>query len=71
MRAKQVIRPFVNQYLRFPPVTNEDRTAISIPNRDPEPSPVPRPEDIPEVEALTPKPRVLRFRFRHYGMELM
>jgi hypothetical protein len=26
--AKGVIRPFVNQYLRFPPVTNEDRTAI-------------------------------------------
>jgi hypothetical protein len=28
--AKAVIRPFVNQYLRFPPVTNEDRTAIGI-----------------------------------------
>jgi hypothetical protein len=67
--AKLVIRPFVNQYLRFPPVTNEDRTAMGIPNRDPEPSPVPRPEDIPEVEALTPKPRVLRFRFRRYGMK--
>ncbi|MDR1636942.1 MAG: hypothetical protein LBR93_06355 [Treponema sp.] len=29
--AKAVIRPFVNQYLRFPPVTNEDRTAMGVP----------------------------------------
>jgi hypothetical protein len=29
-----VIRPFVNQYLRFPPVTNEDRTAMGIHNPD-------------------------------------
>jgi hypothetical protein len=32
--AKAVIRPFVNQYLRFPPVTDEDRTAMGIPNHD-------------------------------------
>jgi hypothetical protein len=32
--AKKVIRPFVNQYLRYPPVTDEDRTAMGIPNRD-------------------------------------
>ena len=67
--AKRVIRPFVNQYLRFPPVTNEDRTAMGIPNRDPHPTPVPKPGDIPEVEAETPKPRVLRFRFRRFGMK--
>jgi hypothetical protein len=67
--AKAVIRPFVNQYLRFPPVTDEDRTAMGIPNHDTKPTPVPRPGDIPEVEALTPKPRVLHFRFRRANMK--
>jgi hypothetical protein len=67
--AEKIIRPFVNQYLHFPPVTDEDRAAMGIPNRDPKPTPVPRPDDIPEVEALTPKPRVLRFRFRRANMK--
>jgi hypothetical protein len=65
--AKKVIRAFVNQYLRYPPVTDEDRTAMGIPNRDPHPTPVPAPEDIPEVAASTPLPRVLRFNFRRLG----
>lgn len=62
--AKKVIRPFVNQYLRFPPVLDSDRTAMRIPNKDPHPSPVPVPEDIPEVEVFMPLPRVLQFKFR-------
>jgi hypothetical protein len=65
--AKQLIRPFVNQYLRFLPVTDEDRTAMQIPNKDTHPTPVPVPEDVPEVAASTPLPRVLRFRFRRLG----
>ncbi|MDR1143428.1 MAG: hypothetical protein LBK77_04305, partial [Spirochaetaceae bacterium] len=32
--SKKAIRAFVNQYLRFPPVTDEDRTAMHIPNHD-------------------------------------
>ena len=28
------LRPFVNQYLRFPPVTNVDRAEMGIPNHD-------------------------------------
>jgi hypothetical protein len=28
--AKAIVRPFISQYLRFSPVTNEDRTAIGI-----------------------------------------
>ncbi|MDR1421229.1 MAG: hypothetical protein LBI86_12720 [Treponema sp.] len=67
--AKAVIRPFVNQYLRFPPVTDEDRTAMGIPNKDIKPTPVPKPEDIPEVEAQTPSPRTLSFRFRRVNMK--
>jgi hypothetical protein len=42
--SKAVIRPFVNQYLRYQPVTNEDRTAMSIPNKDTIPTPIPPPE---------------------------
>jgi hypothetical protein len=32
--SEALIRPFVNQYLRFDPVTNEDRTAMGINNKD-------------------------------------
>ncbi|MDR2739473.1 MAG: hypothetical protein LBB68_06550 [Treponema sp.] len=62
--AKGGIRPFVNQYLRFFPVTNKDRTAMGVPNHDEHPTPVPVPEDVPETEAAMPLPRVLQFRFR-------
>jgi hypothetical protein len=67
--AKAVICPFVNQYLRFPPVIDEDRTAMGIPNKDTHPTPVPKPTDIPELKVQMPKPRVLRFRFRHFNMK--
>jgi hypothetical protein len=52
--AKAVIRPFVNQYLRFPPVTNEDRTAMGVPNRDNIPTPVPKPAAQPEADLVFP-----------------
>jgi hypothetical protein len=41
--AEALLRPFVAQYLRFPPVTNEDRTAMNIRNHDTKPTPTPRP----------------------------
>jgi hypothetical protein len=46
--AERLIRAFVNQYLRFPPVTNEDRTAMEIPNHDTTPTPIPVPTTRPE-----------------------
>jgi hypothetical protein len=33
-RCTKLLRAFVNQYLRFEPVTNIDRTAMGIPNRE-------------------------------------
>jgi hypothetical protein len=52
--AKAVIRPFVNQYLRYPPVLNEDRTAMRIPNRDTTPTDVPPPQAQPEADLTFP-----------------
>jgi hypothetical protein len=67
--AKKVIRPFVNQYLRFPPVTDEDRTAMGIPNRDSTRSPVGVPKTRPvfniEVKAI----RSLTIPFHDEGTE--
>jgi hypothetical protein len=52
--AKSVIRPFVNQYLRFPPVSVEDRTAMSIPNRDVKPTPIHAPTSQAEADLTFP-----------------
>ncbi|MDR2071320.1 MAG: hypothetical protein LBP81_07910 [Treponema sp.] len=35
--AEGFVRPFIQQYLKFDPVTNEDRTAMNLHNRDPRP----------------------------------
>jgi hypothetical protein len=32
--SERALRAFVNQYLRFPPVTDRDRDEMRIPNRD-------------------------------------
>jgi hypothetical protein len=50
--AKAIVRPFVNQYLRYPPVTNEDRTAMGIPNKDTHPSPLKPPETGPSFSII-------------------
>ena len=34
VESERTLRSFVNQFLRFPPVTNMDRDAMRIPNRD-------------------------------------
>jgi hypothetical protein len=49
-----VIRPFVNQYLRFPPVADEDRAAMSIPNRNNKPVPVLAPTSQAEADFMFP-----------------
>jgi hypothetical protein len=48
-------------------MTDELRVAFRIPIHDLNPTPVPVPEGIPEIEVLTPLPRTLRFKFRGTG----
>jgi hypothetical protein len=43
---------FINQYMRFPPVTNEDRTNNGIPNADTTPTQVPEPTSRPILSNL-------------------
>jgi hypothetical protein len=52
--AKTAIRLFVNRYLRYTPVTDEDRTAMGIPNRDDKPSPIPAPSLQAEADLVFP-----------------
>jgi hypothetical protein len=52
--AKTVIRAFVNQYLRYPPVTDEDRLAMGVPNHDTKPTPVPAPTSQAEADIMFP-----------------
>jgi hypothetical protein len=62
--ARAAARPFVNQYLRFPPVTNEDRTAMGIPNRNPRPGPIKPPEMGPAFAVVQSGPRMLGIVYR-------
>jgi hypothetical protein len=52
--AEATVRPFVNQYLRFPPVTAEDRDEMRIRNRDTINTPVPVPTTRPTITDLKP-----------------
>jgi len=50
--ATKALRAFVNQYLRFAPVTNVDRVEMGIPNRDTIPTTIP-PPSIPVTGVLS------------------
>jgi hypothetical protein len=63
--AKAAIRPFVNQFLRYPPVTDEDRTAMGIPNRDGHRSPVTPPPFGPAFSIVQMGPRMLGIVYRN------
>jgi hypothetical protein len=52
--AKAGIRALVNQYLRFPPVTNEDRSAMGIPNHDTVITRVGKPKTLVMITGLRP-----------------
>jgi hypothetical protein len=57
-----VARPFINQYLKFPPVQDEDRTAMGIPNRDTTPTDVPVPTAQPEADLTFPGIHLVELR---------
>jgi hypothetical protein len=65
--AKAAIRPFVNQYLRFPPVTDEDRTAMGIPNRDNIRTPIGIPKTIPVFTIIIKGIRQVTIPFHNEG----
>ena len=46
--ATKAVRAFVNQYMRFAPVTNVDRLEVGVPNRDNTPTTVP----VPTIQAI-------------------
>ncbi|GAB6393089.1 MAG: hypothetical protein MdMp014T_2462 [Treponematales bacterium] len=48
------VRPFVNQYLRFEPVTNEDRTAMGVHNKDTTRTDISTPTSRPVITDLKP-----------------
>ncbi|MDR0376038.1 MAG: hypothetical protein LBH85_10045 [Treponema sp.] len=47
--AAAITRPFIAQYLMFPPVSNEDRTAMRLHNRDTRPTPIGEPKTRPVI----------------------
>jgi hypothetical protein len=63
--AKAMVRPFISQYLRFYPVTNEDRTAMGIPNHDPHPTPINPPETGPSFSIIQIGPGTLGIVYRN------
>jgi hypothetical protein len=67
--AVKYIRSFVAQYLKFDPVTDEDRTAMGIHNHNPKPTPVPIPKTVPELTIDSGTPRCLIINYRDKDSE--
>jgi hypothetical protein len=67
--AEGVLRPFVNRYLRYDPVTNEDRTAMGVPNKDTVKTPVPPPPTRPEFRLAVKDTRRISVHFKDQGVE--
>ena len=66
-RAEKVVRPFVQRFLQWEPVTNDDRTNMALPNRDTIRTHHPAPSTVPEIAVDTSVIRRLRLRIRDYG----
>jgi hypothetical protein len=67
--AVKVIRPFVNQYLRYPPVTDEDRTAMGIPNHDTTRTPIGAPRTKPVFTTEVKTIRSITVPFQEEGVK--
>jgi len=66
-KSEGIIRPFVKQYLRFPPVTDADRENMGVPNYASTRTPVPKPATVPEAEVKMPHPTVIEIHFHDEG----
>jgi hypothetical protein len=65
--AEKHVRDFVNQYLRFPPVTDEDRDNLKIPNYSGIRSPKSRPSERVEFSFRIKGIRQVQVEFRVQG----
>jgi hypothetical protein len=66
---KKAVRACVNQYLRFAPVTDEDRTAMGIPNHDSTRTPIGTPETVPVYNVVIKGIRKITITFHDEDTE--
>lgn len=65
--AEKEVRAFIKQYLRFPPVTNEDRDNMGVPNYDDTRTPIGVPATRPEFRLAVRDTRLIAVIFRDAG----
>jgi hypothetical protein len=61
--TEKVLRDFINQFLRYPPVTDEDRDKMGIPNKKPRRDEIPVPETAPRLIPDTGTRRRIKVRY--------
>jgi hypothetical protein len=67
--SEKNIRPFVKRFMHFPPVTDEDRTAMGIPNYSGERTPPQPPKTAPEIIPDTGTRRRIIAHYRDEGSD--
>ena len=60
--SEKFLRDFVNRYLRYPPVTDEDRDFMGIPNPDKTRTPIPPPTAQVEADLVFPGIHLVELR---------
>jgi hypothetical protein len=66
-RSEKTLREFVNRFLRYSPVTAEDRAIMGIPEHDDTRSDIPAPETRPEFNIVVKDICQLKVPFRDQG----
>jgi hypothetical protein len=67
--SEKFLRGFVNQFLRYPPVTSDDRGRMGIPEHDSVRTPIGVPQTRPEFSILIKDIRRLSLSFRDQGSQ--
>jgi hypothetical protein len=65
--SEKALREFINHFLRYPPVTPEDRANMGIPEKDTTHTPVPIPHTRPEFNITVKDIRLLSVSFKDQG----